>query len=124
MNTFSVAGTSSLNGVTKVRYANDITRVKNLAKGGHDNIDLIDLGRSLPKDEIAAYLQSINFADGNAVKAEAIAREVAKRTPKAAPAAVAPKAKAKAKVKVTKKVETKTKAPAPATAEATEADVA
>lgn len=120
MNTFSVAGTSSLNGVTKVRYANDIMRIKNLAKGGHDNIDLIDLGRSLPKDEIAAYLQSINFADGNPAKAEAIAKEVAKRTPKAAPAAV----ETKPKVKVTKKVETKTKTPAKATAEATEAEVA
>jgi hypothetical protein len=109
MNTFTVAGTSNLNGVTKVRYANDITRVKNLQKGGHTEIDLIDLGRALPKDEIAAYLQSINFDNGDAVKAEAIAKEVAKRA-KAAPAE--PTATAAKGVKVTPKVATKTKAAA------------
>ena len=109
MTTFTVAGTSTLNGVTKVRYANDIMRIKNLDKGGHTNIDLIELGREMPKDEIAAHLQAINFANGDAAKAEAIAKEVAKRSKATAPTAAQG-------VKVTPKVATKSKAPAKAKA--------
>lgn len=107
MTTFTVAGTSTLNGVTKVRYANDIMRIKNLDKGGHTDIDLIELGRAMAKDEIAAYLQTIDFANGNAAKAEAIAKEVAKRGVKVQPTAAA-------KVQVTPKVATKAPAKAKA----------
>jgi hypothetical protein len=42
--TYSVVGTSTLNGETKVRFANDfVTRFKILVKNGHDNIELLDL---------------------------------------------------------------------------------
>jgi hypothetical protein len=116
MTTFTVAGTSTLKGVTKVRYANDIMRIKNLDKGGHTDIDLIELGRAMPKDEIAAYLQSINFANGDATKAEALAKEVAKRGP------VQPAATAATGVKVTPKVTTKAKAKATAAKAKVEAD--
>ena len=51
--TFNTAGTSTLNGITKVRFANDyVGRFKILAKNGHDNIELIELGESLTKAEI------------------------------------------------------------------------
>ena len=36
--TFTVAGVSKLNGDYKVRFANDIMRIKNLAKSGHEDI--------------------------------------------------------------------------------------
>lgn len=55
--TFSVAGTSTQNGVTKVRFANDyVGRFKTLIKNGHENIELIELGEDLTKGEICQVL--------------------------------------------------------------------
>lgn len=57
MKTFSVAGTSTLNGVTKVRFANDyIGRFKTLYKNGHTNVELIELGEQMTKAEICKLL--------------------------------------------------------------------
>ena len=57
--TFSVAGTSTLNGITKVRFANDyVGRFKILAKNGHENIELMELGRELTKAQICQVLMS------------------------------------------------------------------
>lgn len=55
---FKVSGFSTLNGVTKVRFANDITRVKILAKHGHTNIELFELPHEMTKPEICAYLKT------------------------------------------------------------------
>ena len=55
--TFEVAGTSTLNGITKVRFANDyVGRFKILAKNGHDNIELIELGEKMTKADICQML--------------------------------------------------------------------
>ena len=40
---FKVAGISSIKGEVKVRFANDMTRVKVLAKNGHTEIELLEL---------------------------------------------------------------------------------
>ena len=40
---FKIAGVSKLAGSFKVRFANDMTRVKVLAKTGHTEIELIEL---------------------------------------------------------------------------------
>ena len=57
--TFSVAGTSTLNGVTKVRFANDyVGRFKVLIKNGHENINLIELGGEFTKAEICQILMA------------------------------------------------------------------
>ncbi len=98
---FTVAGTSKVNGGTKVRFANDMTRVKVLVKGGHEDIDLIELPRAMSKAEITSYLLSIDFADGNVEKAEAISREASKRKVELQ-AAKPSKAKATKAVKATK----------------------
>jgi hypothetical protein len=112
METFKVSGTSKLpNGETKVRFANDMTRVKVLLKGGHTDIDLIELPKAMTKEDIVAYLIKMDFADGNADKAAAIQAEAAKRKVGEA----APKAKAVTKtknVKVTAKTKTKAVKPA------------
>jgi hypothetical protein len=80
METFTVAGTSKLpTGETKVRFANDMTRVKVLVKGGHTDIDLIDMPRAMTKEEIVEQLIKMDFANGNADKAAAIEAEAAKR---------------------------------------------
>jgi hypothetical protein len=55
--TFSVAGTSTLNGVTKVRFANDyVGRFKILIKNAHTNIELLELGGEFTKAEICQIL--------------------------------------------------------------------
>ena len=55
--TFEVAGTSTLNGVTKVRFANDyVGRFKILVKNGHDNIKLIEFGEKMTKADICKTL--------------------------------------------------------------------
>ena len=57
--TFEVAGVSTQNGVTKVRFANDyVGRFKILAKNGHQDINLIELGEKLTKAEICKVLMS------------------------------------------------------------------
>lgn len=55
--TFEVAGTSKLNGITKVRFANDyVGRFKILAKNGHEDIELIELGEKMTKADICKML--------------------------------------------------------------------
>jgi|TARA_Y100000385_G_C12655977_1_gene451608 hypothetical protein len=59
MNTFSVAGTSKLNGITKIRFANDwIGRLKTLYKNGHDDVQLIELGGEFTKAEVCQILMA------------------------------------------------------------------
>lgn len=55
--TYTVAGVSTLNNVTKVRFANDLEkREKILSKNGHEAITLIDLGAEMTKGEAARVL--------------------------------------------------------------------
>jgi hypothetical protein len=62
--TFSVAGVSTLNGVTKVRFANDLMRVKVLDKSGHTDVILADLEGEYTKLEAAAQLLALpDFSD-------------------------------------------------------------
>ena len=57
--TFSVAGISTLNGITKIRFANDfVSRLKILFKNGHDNVELIELGGEFTKAEICQTLMN------------------------------------------------------------------
>jgi len=58
---FKVIGKSTLNGKTKVRFANDMTRVKVLIKGGHTDVDLFELPTAMTKDEAIAYVRAQNL---------------------------------------------------------------
>ncbi len=84
---FAVAGVSTLEGKTKVRFANDTMRIKILAKNGHTDIDLIDLPREMTKAEIAAHMVEVGFGKGNPAVEAAVAY-VAKKNPQAASAEV------------------------------------
>ena len=86
---FSVAGVSTLNGKTKVRFANDVMRIKILDKNGHTDVDLIEPPHPMTKAEIAQHMKAQAFGSGNAAIQAAI-EYVAKKNP--APAAKAPKA--------------------------------
>jgi len=94
--TFSVAGISKLNGNYKVRFANDLMRIKNLAKSGHEDIRLADLEKACTKLEAAQMILAMeDFAD--AVAQSTITEYIEDNTPKAKAPAKAPKAKAPTK---------------------------
>jgi len=65
MSTFKVAGVSKQNGEFKVRFANDMLRVKVLEKNAHKDIDLMELPTPMTKEAALTYLLSINFDNGN-----------------------------------------------------------
>ena len=91
---FSVAGISKLNGEYKVRFANDIMRIKVLAKHGHEDIRLADLEKSVTKLEAArAILAMEDFAD--ALAQATITEYLEDKTPKATAKAKAPAKAAK-----------------------------
>jgi len=77
---FAVAGVSTLEGKTKVRFANDTMRIKILAKNGHTDIQLVDLPREMTKAEIAQHMVDTGFGRGNAAIEAAVAY-VAKKNP-------------------------------------------
>lgn len=100
---FTVAGTSKLNGEFKVRFANDVMRIKVLAKHGHEDITMIELPNAMTKLEAAKFIQSLDefqgvaeqaaiadYLDGKTPKAEKPAK--AEKTVKSAPKARKPKA--------------------------------
>jgi len=103
---FTVAGTSALNGVTKVRFANDQMRVKVLAKSGHTDINLVELPEAMTKvdavkfiknlDEFTNVVEQVAIADYLDRKDEAPAKVVAKA--KTAPVKAKTKAAPKAKI--------------------------
>jgi len=55
---FKVAGVSTLNGEVKVRFANDMTRVKVLAKNGHTDIELMELPEAMDKPAVISFLKT------------------------------------------------------------------
>ncbi len=112
--TFKVVGVSKLAGEYKVRFANDIMRIKVLAKHGHEDIRLLELDTEMSKlDAVKALSTADEFQDTFAQAA--IADYLDRKD--TGPAVKAPKSpsktKAPAKVKATKSV----KATAPADAE-------
>ena len=54
---FSVVGVSTLNGKTKIRFANDTMRIKILQKNGHQDIDFIQLPEEMTKAEAVKKLR-------------------------------------------------------------------
>ena len=79
---FAVAGVSTLAGKTKIRFANDVMRIKILAKNGHTGVELVSLPHEMTKAEIAAYLTTTGFGSDLPAVQEAI-RYIAKKNPAA-----------------------------------------
>jgi hypothetical protein len=105
--TFTVAGVSKHKGEYKVRFANDIMRIKNLDKAGHEDIRLAELDTAMSKyDAVKAISTMTEFADA---AAQAVITEYledkapkSKAAPAKAPAKTTTKAKAPAKAKASK----------------------
>jgi len=88
---FTVVGVSKLAGEYKVRFANDVMRVKVLAKHNHEDIRLVELEKPMTKYEGIQALQSMDeFQD--AAAQSAIAEYLEDKAPKAAKAPKAVKA--------------------------------
>lgn len=100
---FTVVGISKdTRGDYKVRFANDIMRIKVLAKGGHTDVRLVELDEPMTKMEAAIALKAIDeFQD---VTAQATIAEYVERN--------TPKAKPESTPTATKKAAVKAKAPA------------
>ena len=97
---FKVAGISKLNGEYKVRFANDIMRIKVLAKSGHEDIRLAELDKASTKLEAARAIQGMeDFSD--VIAQATIGEYLDEKSPKAP-----------VKAKVSKPVAKATKTPA------------
>ena len=106
---FTVAGTSKLNGEMKVRFANDVMRIKVLAKHGHEDITLVELPEAMTKLDAVKFIKTVDEFSGVAeqaaiadyldrkdekpavAKAEKTAKPAKAATAKAPKAAKAPK---------------------------------
>jgi len=104
---FTVAGISKLNGEYKIRFANDMMRIKVLAKSGHEDIRLADLEGEFTKMEAAKIILGLDeFSDS--IAQATITEYIEDNTPKAKVSKPVAKAPAKATktpaVKATAKV--------------------
>lgn len=60
---FKVAGVSTVKGNYKVRFANDLSRVKVLIKTGHTDIELVDLPQEMSKGEAVTFLKTSSLME-------------------------------------------------------------
>jgi hypothetical protein len=66
--TFNVGGVSKSKSGYKVRFANDMTRVKILAKTDSD-IQMVELPNAMTKSELVAFLKTTNLYSNNEYRA-------------------------------------------------------
>jgi hypothetical protein len=100
---FTVVGTSTLDGVTKVRFANDTLRTKVLQKHGHTDINLVELDTAMTKLDAVLAIQNGDEFQGVASQS-AIADYLEDHTPKTKAVATPKATKAPVKAKATAKV--------------------
>ena len=63
-NTFTVVGTSVLNGAVKIRFANGLTkRIRVLARNGHSNIALVECDAMFKLDAAKYALTQEQFSE-------------------------------------------------------------
>jgi hypothetical protein len=104
---FKVVGISNKDGDYKVRFANDIMRIKVLTKGGHTDVRLMEL--DTPMSKMAAVVAMSKQDEFQDVAAKAtIAEYVDRNTPRTKPEAT-PTATKKAAVKAKTPVKAKAK---------------
>lgn len=76
---FTVAGTATHKGVTKVRFANDlVARIKILNKAGCTNVNLIELPEPMTKLQALKYLSEQGITEGDA--GYAVSNKLAEKT--------------------------------------------
>ena len=113
---FKIVGVSVVDGEMKMRFANDIMRVKVLAKHGHTDITLVELENEMSKLEAANFVKGLDEFAAPEIQAT-IDDYIERNTPKA------PRVKAEKPAKVKKEKVAKAAEAAAATV-TDEADVA
>lgn len=78
---YKFAGISKHNNEYKVRFANDIMRIKILAKNGHEDIRFFELDEAMTKLEAVAAIQGFEELQDNIAQIT-IAEYIAENTPK------------------------------------------
>ena len=76
--TFTVVGVSKLNGKFKVRYANNLNRIKVLAKNGHTDIAMIQLPEPTWATDAVHQLLDMEFMIENTEAWDAVREEAAR----------------------------------------------
>ena len=85
--TYSVVGTTiQPDGQMKIRWTNNIMRIKILHREGHTDIKLADLGKEMTKYEAVKAMQSLDEFQGAAYQS-VIAEYLEEKAPKAPKAA-------------------------------------
>ena len=57
---YKYAGVSTVNGKTKIRFANDIMRIKVLDKNGHQGVNIQELPTEMQKGDAVKHLANIS----------------------------------------------------------------
>ena len=57
---YKYAGVSTVNGKTKIRFANDIMRIKVLDKNGHEGVNIQELPTEMQKGDAVKHLANIS----------------------------------------------------------------
>ncbi|SVB18507.1 uncharacterized protein METZ01_LOCUS171361 [marine metagenome] len=92
--TYTVAGVSTSNGKTKVRFANDyVSRFKILTKNGHTDVNIVELDSAMSKTDVCKFLQTNDKFQDEASQS-AIAEFVVRNIRVSKPAKATKKAKA------------------------------
>jgi hypothetical protein len=101
---FTVAGISKLpNGEYKMRFANDVMRVKVLIKGGHEDVRLVELDEPMTKMAAVECLSQLEeFAD--VVAQATIADYIDSNRPRVRAVKKAPRVKIESTPTATKRV--------------------
>ena len=74
--TFKVVGISTFKGKRKVRYAQEMTRIKALIKAGNTDVELFELPEAMTKEAARAYVVANKLFDLPADADEASADDV------------------------------------------------
>ena len=74
--TFKVVGISTFKGKRKVRYAQEMTRIKALIKAGNTDVELFELPEAMTKEQARAYVVANKLFDLPADADEASADDV------------------------------------------------
>jgi hypothetical protein len=77
LRTFTVAGISTQNSQTKVRFANDlVSRIKLFEKGNHQNLNMVSLPEPMDKISACKYLLTLpDFAKWTSLIQETLAKK-------------------------------------------------
>ena len=83
LKTFTIAGTTRLNGKVKARFANSMDRIKTLVAGDHTDITLVELPNPMTKLEAVQFLRSTGFGSTDPEINEALAHVETQSSPNA-----------------------------------------